>query len=226
MPVRVNREVAALPHGLADALAEVDFATLGHFLETGFPDPGIRRIVGAGRLVGRAMTVRVSAPDSALVHRATELLEPGDVLFVDTGGDRIHAPVGAVVGTGVAAAGAAGIVIDGPCTDTAALAELGISVYARGTSILTTKMLGFSNGGINVPVVIGGVAVLPGYGVVGDADGLLVAAPEDFLAVLPDARRSDEAEPEKLRRIRDGEPLSTVSAAGSRLRGVLEEEET
>jgi regulator of RNase E activity RraA len=225
MPVRVVREVAALPSGLADALATVDFATLGHFLETGFPDPAIRQIVGTGRLIGRAITVRVTAPDSALVHRATELLEPGDVLLVDTGGDRRHAPVGAVVGTAVAAAGAAGIVVDGPSTDTEALEQLGISVYARGTSILTTKMLGFSNGGINVPIAMGGVAVLPGYAVVGDADGLLIADPEDLLAVLPDALRSDDAEPEKLRRVRDGEALSTVSAAGSRLRGVLREDE-
>lgn len=221
MPVRVVTEVAALPDGLRDSLAEVDFATLGHFLEVGFLDPGIRRVVGSARLIGRAVTVRVTAPDSALVHRATELLAPGDVLFVDTGGDRRHAPVGGVVGTAVAASGAAGIVIDGPATDTGALEALGIAVYARGTSILTTKMLGLDAGGINVPIVIGGAPVLPGYAVAGDADGLLVADPADILAAIPDARRSDAAEPDKLRRIREGEPLTSVSVAGERLRRVM-----
>ena len=221
MPVRVVTEVPPLPDGLLDALGEVDFATLGHFLEVGFADPGIRRVTGAGRLIGRAVTVRVTGPDSALVHRATELLSPGDVLLVDTGGDRRHAPVGGVVGTAVATAGAVGIVVDGPVADTAELEALGLAVYSRGTSILTTKMLGFATGGINVPIVIGGVAVLPGYVVAGDADGLLVADPADVMASIPDARRSDAAEPDKLRRVRDGEPLTSVSVAGARLRDVL-----
>lgn len=221
MPVRVVTEVPPLPDGLLDALGEVDFATLGHFLEVGFPDPGIRRVAGQNRLIGRAVTVRVTGPDSALVHRATELLSPGDVLLVDTGGDRRHAPVGGVVGTAVATAGAVGIVIDGPATDTEALEALGLVVYSRGTSILTTKMLALPTGGINVPIVIGGVPVLAGYVVAGDANGLLVADPADVLAAIPDARKSDAAEPDKLRRVREGEPLTSVSVAGARLRDVL-----
>jgi 4-hydroxy-4-methyl-2-oxoglutarate aldolase len=223
MPVRVITEVPPLPDGLIDALGELDFATLGHFLEVGFPDPGIARTAGSGRLIGRAVTVRVTGPDSALVHRATELLSPGDVLLVDTGGDHRHAPVGGVVGTAVATAGAVGIVIDGPATDTEALEALGLKVYSRGTSILTTKMLGMPTGGINVPIVIGGVPVLPGYVVAGDANGLLVADPTDVMAALSDALASDAAEPEKLRRLRGGEPLTSVSVAGERLRHVLAE---
>jgi len=226
MPVRVVTEVPPLPDGMLDALGEVDFATLGHFLEVGFPDPGIRRVAGNERLIGRAVTVRVTGPDSALVHRATELLSPGDVLLVDTGGDHRHAPVGGVVGTAAATAGAVGIVIDGPATDSEALEALGLKVYSRGTSILTTKMLGMPTGGINVPIVIGGVPVLPGYVVAGDANGLLVADPADVMAALSDARKSDAAEPEKLRRVRAGEPLTTVSVAGERLRHVLPDDST
>ncbi len=224
MPIRVVTEVPPLPDGLLDALGEVDFATLGHFLEVGFPDPGIRRVAGKERLIGRAVTVRVTGPDSALVHRATELLSPGDVLLVDTGGDHRHAPVGGVVGTAVSTSGAVGIVIDGPATDTEALEELGLVVYSRGTSILTTKMLAMPTGGINVPIVIGGVPVLPGYVVAGDANGLLVADPADVLAAIPDAKKSDAAEPDKLRRVRAGKRLTTVSVAGERLRGVLPKE--
>jgi len=222
MPVRVITQVPALPDGLLDTLGAVDVPTLGHFLEVGFTDPGIRRVAGVRRMVGRAVTVRVTAPDSALVHRATEMLGPGDVLLVDTGGDRAHAAVGSVVATAVAAVGAAGIVVDGPATDTEALGALGIAIYSRGTSVLTTKLIGLASGGINVPIVIGGVAVLPGYVVAGDADGLLVAHPDDILAALPDAQRSDAAEPDKLRRVTAGEPLTSVSVAGERLRGIVE----
>jgi 4-hydroxy-4-methyl-2-oxoglutarate aldolase len=222
LPVRVNPAPSPLPPGLVQALGEVELPTLGHVLEVGFVDPGLTRVAGTGRLVGRAVTVRVVAPDSALVHRATELLEPGDVLVIDTGGDRAHAPVGAVVGTAVAARGAAGIVIDGPCTDLAALEALGLAIFARGTSALTTKLHALDAGGINVPVVIGRAAVLPGYVVVGDRDGLLLADPADVEAALPAARRSDAAEPDKLRRLGEGVPLTELSAAGDRLRSLLE----
>jgi regulator of RNase E activity RraA len=206
---------------LVDAVRGLELPTLGHFLEIGFVGPDIRRVVGSGTVVGRAVTVRVVAPDSALVHWATERLEPGDVLVIDTGGDRAHAPVGAVVAEAVAARGALGIVIDGPCTDVEALAALPLSVHARGTSALTTKLHALDAGGINVPVVIGRAAVLPGYLVVGDGNGLLIADPIDVEAVIAAARRSDEAEPARLERLRTGEPLTGVSAAGERVRAML-----
>jgi 4-hydroxy-4-methyl-2-oxoglutarate aldolase len=219
--IRIEPGGATLDPTMLDALARVELPTLGHFLEVGFAEPGLRRIVGDGRFAGRAVTVRVVSPDSALLHRATELLEPGDVLVIDTGGDLRHAPVGAVVATAAAARGAVGIVIDGPCTDTAALRAIGVPVHARGTSALTTKLHALDAGGINVPVVVGHVAVLPGFAVIGDEDGLLLADPRDVAGALDDAGRADAAEPAKLDRLRAGEPLSTVSAAGERLRPVL-----
>ncbi|HYI65788.1 MAG TPA: hypothetical protein VEW95_02575 [Candidatus Limnocylindrales bacterium] len=222
MPIRLNPTGQPLPASLIEAVRALELPTLGHFLEAGFVGPGIRRVVGSGTLVGRAVTVRVVAPDSALVHWATERLEPGDVLVIDTGGDRTHAPVGAVVAEAVAAAGAIGIVIDGPCTDVQALAALPLAVHARGTSALTTKIHALDAGGINVPVVIGRAAVLPGYLVIGDENGLLIADPADVEAVLAAARRSDEAEPAKLDRLRAGEPLATVSVAGERVQALLD----
>jgi 4-hydroxy-4-methyl-2-oxoglutarate aldolase len=221
MPIRILPPGPALSEPLLDAVAAIDLPTLGHFLEIGFPDPRIRRLTGVRRLIGRAVTVRVVAPDSALVHRATEELGPGDVLVVDTGGDRRHAPVGGVVAAAVAARGAAGVVVDGPCTDAAALAELPLVVFSRGTSALTTKLHAIDAGGINVPVSIGGVPVLPGYLVVGDADGLLLTDPQEVAGVMERARRADEAEPAKLERLRAGEPLSGISVAGERLAPLL-----
>jgi regulator of RNase E activity RraA len=72
-------------------------------------------------------------------------------------------------------------------------------------------------------VVIGGVAVLPGYLVIGDRNGLLLADPADVADVLESARAADAREPGRLQRLRDGEPLTQVSAAGERLRAVLGE---
>lgn len=213
MPITINPDAPELPAGLADLVGNVDVPTLGHFLEEGFCAPAISRQAGAGRLVGRAVTVRITATDSTLVHKATGLLKAGDVLVIDTGGDEIHAPVGGVVANAVAAAGATGVVIDGVCTDRPMLVQTGLTVYARGTSVLTTKLHGIDAGGINVPITCGGASVHPGDIVVGDENGVLIASPRDVQAVLDKARGSDESEPALLEKLKSGQKLAELSGA-------------
>lgn len=217
MSIVINSAAPDLPEGLAAAVAEVEPPTLGHFLEEGFCDPLISRQAGTGRLVGRAVTVRITATDSTLVHKATSLLRAGDVLVIDTGGDTIHAPVGGVVANAVAASGALGVVIDGVCTDRETLVETKLSVYSRGTSVLTTKLHGIDAGGINVPITCGGASVQPGDLVIGDDNGVLIASPEQVSSALDRARASDASEPDLLKRLHAGEKLSALSAADSLL---------
>lgn len=217
MTISINPTAPALPTDLAETAGSVEVPTLGHFLEEGFCDTEITRQAGRGRLVGRAVTVRITATDSTLVHKATALLQPGDVLVIDTGGDRIHAPVGGVVANAIAAAGGVGVVIDGVCTDKAMLEKTGLVVYARGTSVLTTKLLGLDAGGINVPVACGGVPVRPGDLVLGDDNGVLIADPAHVAAVLGKARESDNSEPALLEKIHSGQKLSELSAADALL---------
>jgi 4-hydroxy-4-methyl-2-oxoglutarate aldolase len=211
--ITINPNAPDLPVGLVKEASSVDVPTLGHFLEEGFCDPAIARQTGSGRLVGRAVTVRITATDSTLVHKVTALLQPGDVLVVDTGGDRIHAPVGGVVASAIAASGALGVIIDGVCTDLAMLADTGLSVYSRGTSVLTTKLHGIDAGGINVPVTCGGVPVQPGALVLGDDNGVLIANPAHVAAALGNARESDDSEPALLEKLRAGQKLPQLSAA-------------
>ena len=217
MSIVINPHAPALPPGFVERVSEVEPPTFGHFLEEGFVDPDISRRAGTGSFVGRAVTVRITPTDSTLVHKATSMLEPGDVLVVDTGGDRRHAPVGGVVSSAVAAAGALAVVIDGVCTDRATLEASGLRVYARGTSVLTTKLQGIDAGGINVPIHCGGVAVAPGDAVIGDENGVLIAAPDKIEGVLAAAQESDASEPALLKRLVAGEKLPAMSAADSLL---------
>jgi regulator of RNase E activity RraA len=226
--LKINTELSTIASSLIDDLAHVDFPTFGHFLEEGFLDPDLRRIVGSTRLIGRAVTVRITGQDSTLVHYVTSMLAPGDVLVVDTGGDRKHAPVGGVIINAIAKSGAAGLVIDGPCTDRNTLLEKGLPVYARGTSILTTKLLGLDAGGINVPVSVGGVAVLPGYVVFGDENGVFAGDPVDVAATLAAVQKSDRDEPPMLERLWAGESLPVMTGAAGmvdRVRGVAPDDE-
>ncbi len=82
--------------------------------------------------------------------------------------------------------GALGIVVDGVCTDRAELQELGLPVFARGTSLLTTKLLGTPDGALNLPVTCGGVVVHPGDLVLADENGVLFLRPSEAAALLPE----------------------------------------
>lgn len=215
VPVEINAAPAALPDALRRKLAGVSFATIGHLLESGFVDPAIHAMLCPVKVVGRAITVRITPPDSVLVHKVTELVEPGDVIVIDTGGDARHAPVGEMVALAAKSRGAAAIVIDGVCTDVVEIREMAMPVFARGTSLLTTKLHGLDAGGINVPVSCGGVVVFPGDIVLADDNGVLALSREVAAQVVDRARASDEREPATRVYLRDGGSLPERTGANA-----------
>jgi 4-hydroxy-4-methyl-2-oxoglutarate aldolase len=209
----------SVPPGLArllERVADVEFPTLGHFLEDGFVDSGIRRVGLPERLIGVAATLALDEPDAGAVNRAIVGLRPGEVLVIDARGDHAHATVGAVTAAAARARGASGILVDGVVTDVAALTRpgSGLPVHARGTSCLTTKQLGGASGLRQVPVHVGAVRVEPGDVVLGDGDGVVALSPDTLAAVLPDAELSDAGEPALLRRIAEGEALESLLYLG------------
>jgi regulator of RNase E activity RraA len=170
------------------------------------------------KVVGRAVTVRIVSPDSTLVHKSTELLSEGDVLVVDVGGDRRHAPVGEMVAYAARASGAVGIVVDGVCTDLPQFREMRFPIFARGASLLTTKLHGLDSGAINTPVSIGNVLVNPGDVVCADDNGVLVLSPSVAESVLEIARADDAGEIGMKARMDSGEKLPDLTSANEILR--------
>jgi 4-hydroxy-4-methyl-2-oxoglutarate aldolase len=217
MPLVIHDLPEPLDPELLDKAREVDFPTLGHYLEDGFCGHEVRRLAGEGKLVGRAITVRITPTDSTLLHHAAGIVQPGDVVVVDCGGDTRHAPLGEVIVNALAARGAAGAVVDGVCTDLDALRSVGLPVFARGTSLLTTKLHGLADGGLNIPVTCAGVAVHPGDVVLGDANGLLITAPDRLAAVLDEALADDEEEPALVAALWQGRPLGELTGATTTL---------
>lgn len=217
MAIVINAGAMPLSSVLVGKLESVSLPTIGHFLEEGFLGAEIRTMTPNLSFVGRAVTVRVPAPDGVLLHRLIAEVEQGDVIVVDTGSNRTHAMVGAVIGTAAKLAGAVGIVVDGLVTDVLELREIGVPVFARGTSALTAKQLGIDDGGINVPVECGGVTISPGDVVMADENGVLALAPEVAAAVVDRALLSDAAEPELLRQLALGKALPELSGANELL---------
>ena len=162
----------------------------------------LRPFYTGGTMVGTALTVRTAAGDNLFIHRALELIRPGDVLVVDGGGDESRALVGEIIALIASTRGAAGIVIDGAIRDSAALMKSNFPIFARAANHRGPYKNG--PGEINVPVSIAGLVVEPGDIVVGDQDGVvafpLAMAPELLSAV----RAQEKREEEMMKSIREG----------------------
>ncbi len=198
---------------VADLLARIPLVsvpTLGHFLDEGFLPSTIRRLAGRGTVVGRARTVRITGQDAAAMNRAILGLQEGDFLVVDMSGDYSHAPLGAVTAAAIVARGAVGVVIDGAVTDLSDLQASGLSVHAKGTSCLTTKLRRLGEDNRNQTVDCAGVTVKDGSIVLADDNGAVVLSLDVLSDVLALAEASDAAEPDLLRRIREGAPLEDL----------------
>ena len=219
MPFSQGPTPAALPAELVEKLERVSFPTLGHYLEEGFADYGIRRLVGTKRVVGRAVTVRLTAQDSTVLHHAAGWCEPGDVFVIDTGGDTRHAPVGEVLAATLALRGAAGVIVDGVVTDLDEVEPFGLPVYARGSSVLTTKLLSVDAGGVNIPVTCGGVAVQPGDVVLADRNGVFFGSVDVVSALIDTALADDAEEPELVEELRQGARRGDLTGASAAVAG-------
>ncbi len=162
----------------------------------------IRPLHGREKLLGSAFTVRTRPGDNLIVHKALDMLRPGDVLVVDAGGDTTNAILGEIMMRIAIRNGATGIVVDGAIRDAAAFSETGFPCFARGASHRGPYKDG--PGEINVPITVGGAIVNHGDVVVGDADGVVVVPLQDAEYVGGEAKKVVEKEAMTMRQIEEG----------------------
>jgi 4-hydroxy-4-methyl-2-oxoglutarate aldolase len=156
------------------------------------------------KMVGRAFTVQFMPirPDveGALNGRAKtqglerftnqfaiDQLQPGDVLVVDLFGKEEN---GTIVGDNLfyyvmKATRSGGLVVDGSIRDLEGIAQMAMPAYFRHAhpSAIGNVMLT----GVNVPIRVGGVTVMPGDLVVGDREGVYFIPPSLVTQVLDTA---------------------------------------
>jgi len=138
-------------------------------------------------MCGRALTVRPAAGDNLAVYLAMRHIEPGDVLVIESRGQTAVAQWGDTTALVARGAGAAGAVLDGAVRDVRGIVEAGLPVFAS-PAVVANGSTRVGPGEINVPVAVGGVAVLPGDVVFGDDHGVVVIPADEAAAVLEDAR--------------------------------------
>lgn len=216
--------INAMPKQVAAAdlalLAEVETATVGHWHLFGFMDCGIRPLLRHRRIVGTAVTLAIPGADSTLLHHATGLLRPGDVLVVDRLGDERHACWGGGVTIAAKAAGAVAGIVDGPCTDLAEIEESDFPMWSRGLAAITTRLYDIG-GGMNIPISCGSVPVLPGDAVLADESGVLVLRPEEVRPIAEEALRRQSSGKTREGSVRDGAKLGEVTGASAKVRARL-----
>ena len=170
-------------------------------------DPAVRAMIPGVRMAGPAFTVRAD-DDHLPVMTALAEAAPGDVLVVAAGGGG-PALVGELFATEARRRGLAGIVVDGFCRDLRGLREIGLPVFARGTTPRSGTTV--SRAAAGATVAFGGVEVAPGDLVVGDDDGLLVAPPGRIAAALDAAEGIARAERAILAAQAGGEALHDLT---------------
>jgi len=155
-------------------------------------------------MVGRAFTVqfmplRADVDDVAqakakerggkrlMNQTAIDMLQPGDVLVVDLFGKKVN---GTIVGDNLffyvnQATHGGGLVVDGSIRDLNGISEIEMPAYFR--FVDPTPIGDVMLTGINVPVRIQGVTVMPGDLVVGDREGVYFIPPQLVQEVLDKA---------------------------------------
>jgi RraA family protein len=192
-------------------LGEVPAANVGDALQRmTVMDGGIRLFTGRAALLGTALTVDVRSGDNLAIHRALDEARPGDVLVVNGHGDMTRALIGDLIGEIMVNTGVTGAVVDGAVRDVQALSEMGLAVYAR--AVTPAGPFKDGPGTIGAPVAVGGVVVVAGDVLVGDADGVVVVARHRVQEVVDAVDGIGEKEQALRRRILAARPERAVMA--------------
>jgi 4-hydroxy-4-methyl-2-oxoglutarate aldolase len=193
MPVPIEPE-------LLEALRKTDTGSVGHFLDTGFMDPGIKARMPGAFIIGTAVTVRVTVPDSVMGHYALGQVRPHDILVIDRGQDQRVACWGGTTSAAAANVGLTGLIMDGAGNDISQANAAGLPIWCRSVTPLTTKYRDLG-GEMNIPISCGGVAVTPGDIVMADENGVLV---------IPRAQANDVAEQARAFHVREKEFMESM----------------
>jgi regulator of RNase E activity RraA len=231
------RKHALAPEAM-QLLRRVSTATLtSQLLNRGFRNTfigGLQPLRPDLRMVGYAFTLRyvparedldmqVHYDNSTNVQRlAVEAIETDDVLVIDARGETRAASFGHIIATRIMQRGAAGLVSDGGLRDTPRFRELALPTYIKAPHATTSSVV-HHPADMNVPIGCGGVLVMPGDVVVGDAEGVVIVPRHLAEEVARGAFEQDQIEEFALSKVQSGAHIRGVYPPDERTRAEFEE---
>ena len=183
-----------------------------------FMDPEIQSRTGF-KLCGIAVTVMTRPGDNLMVHKAIEIATAGDIIVVNTGGNRSNAVFGELMGRAAVAVELGGLVVDGAIRDIEALVAIGFPAFSRTVSPGGCHKDG--PGEINVPIMCGDTVVMPGDIVIGDPGGVVVVPQGDAAEVLRLVNDLKEKEIRRILEIESGQVFNPDIDATLKAKGVI-----
>ncbi len=221
----VRRDIRRVPADVMSRLSRYPVAIIGDGMgRRGVMDAAIKPLSPNWKLCGPAVTVEVRPGDNLMMHVALAVVQPGDVLVVNAHGNLSCGLWGGIMHAIAAKRGLAGLVIDGAVRDSLELVASGIPVFARGINPCGGDKEG--PGQVNFPIACGGVPILPGDAIVGDADGVIVVPAERASDAVAASQQRIDAEKAWLERIAAGELVLPFVVPNLRRYGVLGADET
>lgn len=182
----INDNVVTFSNEELVSCKEAEPATIGHFHNFGFSTVPFFASIPGKRVIGRAVTVKIPSLDSTVLHKATEMVGPGDILMIDRAGDQQYAALGGLVSYALKVRKVEAVIIDGAATDIDEIREMGLLVFYRRLSAITTRLCG-TDGEINTAINCGGAIVRPGDIVIADENGFVILDPSEAKSICKEA---------------------------------------
>ena len=217
----INPNVVTLSNEKLNDLKKAEPATIGHFRNFNFSTEALFSSIPDKGAIGRAVTVKLASNDSTLLHKVTEMVGPGDILMIDRAGDQQYAALGGVVSYALKVRNVEAVIIDGAATDIKEIREMGLLVFYRRLSAITTRLFGL-DGEINTTINCCGTVVNPGDIVLVDENGFVVLPPQEAESVCKKAIEIQDTEPGKKKRLESGERMADITKAGSLVQAYFE----
>jgi 4-hydroxy-4-methyl-2-oxoglutarate aldolase len=176
---------------------------------------GLPQRSGAGRIAGRAITVKLGTgepppgPARHLGCTAIEAAGPEHVIVVEQRSGVEAGCWGGLLSLGAKVRGVAGVIADGPVRDIDEAIGYDFPVFSRALTSFTARGRVVEKG-TNVPVQIGDVAVTADDYVVADRSAVIFIAARDIERVLDAAEQVAAKEAAMARAILAGTPIGQV----------------
>ncbi|MFF0579874.1 fumarylacetoacetate hydrolase family protein [Streptosporangium saharense] len=229
---------SVLTEEIIEALKSVSTATISsqlrkrgidhHFIEGVKPARPDLRMVGIARTL-RYLPLREDVfaeigNGMNAQKRTVEEIQPGEVLVISARGSHGAGTLGDILALRALRRGAVGVITDGGLRDSPSFSSLDMPSYygVAHAAVLGRRHVPMDS---QIPVDCGGVLVMPGDVLVGDAEGVVVIPPRLVAEVARDSAKQEKEERFIYERVDEGASVDGLYPMNKAWRQVYEEQE-